>query len=192
MKKHLHLPHWKTIDKKQVLHTRIFDFDLVRRREDDSGREGEFYLLEANDWINVVAITTDNQLVLVEQYRHGTDDFQLEIVGGMTDDGETSRDAALRELREETGYDLTETSVVEELGSALTNPAFLNNRCYIFLITNVALRTEPEFDEHENIVVHLAPLEAMDELVRSGKIQHSLVLVAFYLYKLRVQRSEFT
>ncbi|HET9136250.1 MAG TPA: NUDIX hydrolase [Candidatus Kapabacteria bacterium] len=180
------LPRWKTLDKKSILHTRIFDFNLVKREEEGTGREGEFYLLEANDWINVVAITTDNQLVLVRQYRHGTDEFELEIVGGMLNDDESPKDAAIRELSEETGYELTSNSIVEELGSALTNPAFLNNRCYMFLITNVELNGTQTFDEHENITVHLAPLEEMDELVRSGKISHSLVLVAFYWYKLRM------
>ena len=182
------LPRWKTLDKKSILHTRIFDFDLVRRREEETGREGEFYLLEANDWINVIAITTDNQLVLVEQYRHGTDEFELEIVGGMLDGNETPQEAAIRELREETGYEITSDSIVEELGSALTNPAFLNNRCHMFLITNVKQSGQQAFDEHENIIVHLAPLEEMDELVQSGKISHSLVLTAFYWYKLRITK----
>ncbi len=178
------LPDWKTLGRKTLYHTKIFDLIGLHRKEEGSGREGEFFMLETRDWVNIIAITTSNELVLVEQYRHGTAKFELEIVGGLTDEGETPREAALRELQEETGYTPTASSIITELGVVDPNPAFLSNRCHLYLATNVELTTNVVFDDLEHIAVRLEPLAKMDSLVTSGEITHSLVLNAFYLYRL--------
>ncbi|MBS1904132.1 MAG: NUDIX hydrolase [Bacteroidetes bacterium] len=178
------LPPWRTLEEHEVFHTRIFDLDAARRREDETGNEGEFYILRSPNWINVVAITTAGMLVLVDQFRHGTEHFELEIVGGIVNPDESSIDAALRELREETGYVVTAESHIECIGSVLPNPAFLDNRCDTILVTQVERRADVEFDEHENIAVVLEPITRMHELVRSGEITHSLVINAFYWYDL--------
>lgn len=181
-KDHSSLPHWKTTSERQLVHTKIFDLDEVTRSEEGTDREGQFFVLKAQDWINVIAITSDNRLVLVEQFRHGTNEFELEIVGGMVDRGESPLDAALRELKEETGFEPTANSIIEQIGDVKPNPAFLNNHCYTFLVTNVERSSGQTFDEHENIHVRLEPLSEMDALVRSGEITHSLVIAAFYYY----------
>ena len=181
---HPSLPKWESLEEENVYHTRIFDLVKAIRREDETGREGEFYSLHAGEWINVIAITVDAQLVFVEQFRHGTDMFELELVGGIVDAGESPHDASLRELLEETGYAPTETSIIEEIGVVRPNPAFLNNNCYTYLVTDVALTNTQHFDEFENIAVRLEPLSEMDNLVRNGTITHSLVLAAFYWYHL--------
>lgn len=181
-KDHSSLPHWKTTSERQLVHTKIFDLDAVTRTEEGTHREGEFFVLKAQDWINVIAITSDSHLVFVEQYRHGTNEFELEIVGGMVDGEESPLVAALRELKEETGYEPTANSIIEQIGDVTPNPAFLNNHCYTFLVTNAERSSGQTFDEHENIHVRLEPLSNMDELVRSGEITHSLVIAAFYYY----------
>ena len=181
-KDHPSLPHWKTTSERQLVHTRIFDLDAVTRTEEGTHREGEFFVIKGRDWINVIAITSDNRLVFVEQYRHGTNEFELEIVGGMVDAEESPLIAALRELKEETGFEPTSNSIIEQIGDVTPNPAFLNNHCYTFLVTNAERSFGQTFDEHENIHVRLEPLSEMDALVRSGEITHSLVIAAFYYY----------
>ena len=181
-KDHSSLPHWKTTSERQLVHTKIFDLDAVTRTEEGTHREGEFFVIKARDWINVIAITSDSRLVFVEQYRHGTNEFELEIVGGMVDAEESPLVAALRELKEETGYEPTAHSIIEQIGDVTPNPAFLNNHCYTFLVTNAERSSGQTFDEHENIHVRLEPLSEMDALVRSSEITHSLVISAFYYY----------
>jgi ADP-ribose pyrophosphatase len=179
------LPRWITRQNEVLAKTRIFSLARSLRHEEGTQNIGDFYVLDAADWINVIAITPDNQAVLVEQFRHGSEDFELEIVGGLVENNETPKDASIRELREETGYVPTDESEITMIGKVLPNPAFLNNACYTYLITNVKKEAEQEFDLHENIIVRLEPIEKIDDLIRSGHITHSLVVAAFMWLKLR-------
>jgi ADP-ribose pyrophosphatase len=163
------------------------DFRIFRLRADDvvsprTGMTHEVYVIETVDWVNVVALTPDQQLVMVEQYRHGSDTVELEIPGGMMDAGETSPVATgIRELREETGY---EGDNARRLGIIYPNPAIQNNTCHTILIENCQLRCQPELDQGEDMITRLVPVREIPALVAGGKIQHSMVVVALYYFEL--------
>jgi ADP-ribose pyrophosphatase len=176
---------WEIAEESEPQDYHIFG---LRRRTAISPRTGkphQVVILNPPNWVNVVALTTDQQVVLVEQYRHGADEVLLEVPGGMIDGDESPVDAALRELREETGY---VGDVPELIGMVHPNPAFLTNRCYFVLVRNVHLAAETELDAGEDIEVHLRPLEEIPELIRVGEITHALTLTAFYWLDLQRTR----
>jgi ADP-ribose pyrophosphatase len=135
----------------------------------------ERLVLETRDWVNVVALTPHEELVVVRQYRFGTQSVTVEIPGGVIDRGEKPLDAARRELREETGYTSDDWTA---LGSVTPNPAFHDNRCHHFLARSAQRTHGQELDQGEDIVVEILPLERVRELARNGEIHHALVLSA--------------
>ncbi len=144
-----------------------------------TGQEHDFYILESQDWINVIPLTPDEQVVMVKQYRHGTREITLEIPGGLVDAGDTPADAARRELLEETGYEAQE---IIFLGSACPQPAILNNRSITYLARDVRKVQAPQLDDTEDIEIVLVPLSEIPNLIRKGEIDNAMVILAFYWY----------
>jgi 8-oxo-dGTP pyrophosphatase MutT (NUDIX family) len=135
----------------------------------------ERVVLEAPDWINVVALTEDRNVVLVRQFRFGRRSVTLEIPGGMVDPGEAPEAAARRELLEETGYGGGRWRL---LGAVEPNPAMLDNLCFHFLAEDVRPVAAVAPDGGEDIAISLLPVTSLPALVRDGGIRHSLVISA--------------
>ena len=173
---------WKQISSKLLGDFRIFKLRSDLKISPRTGKEHDFFILDAVNWVNVVAVTPDQQLVMVEQYRHGSNTVELEIPGGLMDPHETDPLAtAVRELREETGY---EGGQARLLGRVHSNPAFLNNVTYTVLIENCQLKHGVAFDSGEDLLTRLVPVADIPKLVADEKIGHSLVVVALYHFEL--------
>ena len=173
---------WKQISSKLIGDFRIFKLRSDVKISPRTGKEHDFYVLDSVNWVNVVAVTPDRQLVMVEQYRHGSNTVELEIPGGVMDAGETDPVVtAVRELREETGY---EGDHARGLGHVHANPAILTNTCFTILIENCRLKHAVEFDHGEDLATRLVPVTEVTKLVADEKIGHSLVVVALYHFDL--------
>ena len=176
------LARWLRRGSERVYSARVFEVIRDRAVSPRTGREHEFHLLECCDWVNVVPVTADDRVVLIRQYRHGVRDFSLEVPGGLIDPEDPSPlEAGRREMREETGYDSDD---LVSLGWSHPNPALQGNRCHTFLARNARRVGEPRLDGTEETEVVLVPRSELDELVRSGRITHALVVVAFHLLSL--------
>jgi ADP-ribose pyrophosphatase len=159
----------------------FFQVHVQRSASPTTGKEHPFYVLTTRDWINVVALTRDRKVLMVSQYRHGSSEVSLEIPGGAADKDEPPLDAAKRELREETGYEAKEWRL---LGRVRPNPAILSNTCHIYLALDAEPTAELDLDEAEELEVSLHPEEEIPKMIRDGRIQHALVVAAFYFYEI--------
>lgn len=173
---------WPLLRSEAVADYRIFRLRRDWRRSPRTGRDHDFFVLDAPDWVNVIALTPGGDAVLVEQFRHGTATVDLEVPGGVMDAADASPvETAVRELREETGYVGRNARV---LGRTAPNPAFLANTCYTVLIEECVPSAEREFDPGEDIGTRLMPAGELARGVAEGRFPHSLVAVAIFHFEL--------
>ena len=171
---------WKKLGARLLARTRIFEVNGVEFQHPAQSDPREFAVINAPDWVNVVALTAGRELVLVRQFRYGIDEFSLEIPGGMIEPGEDPVAAGLRELQEETGYTGRPARL---LGSVHPNPAMQNNRCHLVLVENAACTAPLAWDENEEMEILILPVEEVYALAYAGGITHALVLNALLLFR---------
>ncbi|MDR1280986.1 MAG: NUDIX hydrolase [Opitutaceae bacterium] len=171
-------PRWERLDQRTLASTRVFDLQSVRFRHPRRAVERDFVVIDAPDWVNIVARTTDNRIVLVNQFRYGSDEFSWETPGGVIERGEDPVHAGLRELQEETGYGGGQARL---LGSIRPNPAIMNNHCHFVLADGVEPLHAQAWDADEELQMALLPSDDVYALARTGGITHSLTLCALFL-----------
>ena len=173
---------WQKVSSKHIANYRVFNIRSDLKVSPRTGREHDFYVIEAVNWVHVIALTRDGKLVMIEQYRHGSNTVELELAGGMIDPKDASPlEAGLRELREETGYEGTRAEVI---GQIYANPAIMNNICYTVLVHDCELKHAPELDQGEDVITTLVDVDRIPSLVKQGRIGHSLVVVGLYHFEL--------
>lgn len=130
-----------------------------------------YYVLEYPNWGNVVALTDDNKVILIRQYRHAAGEVILELPGGCIETGESLEEGIKRELLEETGYAFNN---FELLCTLYANPATGNNKTHCFLATGGKKIQEQALDGSEEIVVELVSIVKVKELLVNNQFGQAL------------------
>ncbi|HHO75457.1 MAG TPA: NUDIX hydrolase [Deltaproteobacteria bacterium] len=137
----------------------------------------DYTVFEFEDWVNIIPVTRDGDIVMIRQWRHGVQKETLEIPGGLISHDDIGHaEAAIREMTEETGY---YSDNVIHIGTVEPNPAIQTNRCYTYLATDAFLRTHQNLDPTEAIRVELIKKEQLYGMIKAGEITHGLVVAAF-------------
>ena len=151
----------------------LFRLRKERFQSRQSGKVHDYYVIHLADAVHVVALTPDEEVLLVRQFRAGSGRDSLEIPGGLVDPGEDPCTASVRELLEETGY---AGDPPELLGTLWSNPSLLTSRISTIVIRNARLVAEPAPDHHEELTIERVPAREILRLIRSGRIDHALVV----------------
>lgn len=177
---------WRTVKKKALGDFHIFSLRSEEKVSPRTNLPHEFFIIDCVHWVNVVAVTPDDHLVMIEQFRHGSNTVELEIPGGTMDATDASPVATgTRELREETGY---AGDGAQLIGQVYSNPAIMTNTTFTVLVRNCRLEHPVELDSGEDLMTRLVPASDIPGLVAAGKIRHSLVVVALFHYDLWKRR----
>lgn len=175
--------HWKTIESRYLLES-----PWISLREDRVDAGGgqivePFYVVEYPDWSCIVAIDSDERLILVEQYRHGIGRVSLELPAGVIDKGESPLEAAKRELMEETGYEADEWNA---LSVCAPEPSKHTNFAHVFVARGARPSSRQDLDSTETIKVRHVALSDLGELIASGEFIHGIHLYAVLLAQSRL------
>jgi 8-oxo-dGTP pyrophosphatase MutT (NUDIX family) len=178
---------WREVANKLLLDCRIFTVERSIAASPEDGDEHEFVRLRSDDWVQIVPVTRNDEIVMVKQYRHGSSSVVLEIPGGLVDPGEEPEAAAARECLEETGY---RARSVHAMGSLNPNPALFSNRLHAFYAHDVERVGDVQNTGTEYTEVVLVPTRELLGLLRDNRIDHTLVAAILWRYQYEFLRTK--
>ncbi|MCB0665434.1 MAG: NUDIX hydrolase [Saprospiraceae bacterium] len=155
------LKDWEKVESERGPDLPLFEAEFRHMRNPRNGKVLKAIVLKVPDTINIIAVTPNQELILVEQFRFGVNRSIVELPAGLIDEGETPLQAAERELMEETGYSSQDWHL---LGKSYVNPAYVNNACYHYLALDAKYEGKTNPDEYEDLRVHLSRISGLDKL----------------------------
>lgn len=168
---------WIRKASRKLVDCRVFTVNESASISPRTGNEHNFFFIDSADWVNIVPITVDDEVVFVRQFRHGSEAISLEIPGGMVDPGEDPQVAAVRECMEESGY---QAGSVESLGVLNPNPALFPNKLHTYVGRQCQAIGEIANTSTEHTEVKLVPMKDLPELLQSGAVDHALVAATLW------------
>lgn len=169
---------WRVVDSSVLLERKWLTVRQERIELPQGGEIEEFHVIKAPDWTGILALAADDHVVMVEQYRHGAGRVSRELPAGVVDGHESVLDAAVRELREETGYEAEDW---QPLLTVNTEPSRHTNRAHFFFARNARKVAEQKLDESEHIRVVLVSLRELVPSIERGEIFHGVHVAAILL-----------
>ena len=175
---------WELVGSESLREYRVLELREDTYRLQPGGNESGFVVCDSEDWVLVIPITTDGEVVFVRQFRHGLRQVVLEIPGGVMERGESPEQTAIRELREETGF---EPQSVEMFGPLMPNPALNTAHCHIAVATGCSQTCQPTPDPFELIEIDMRSLQDVQRLIQTGELSHALCIAAFAVSGVHLQ-----
>lgn len=165
----------------------VADYDIfcvrkIAARPPHSDEAIDFHIVDGVDSVTTIPITADGRVILVEQYRHGSQQRSLEFPAGNVEGSEACEAAGLRELEEETGY---RAKRQETIGKVFPDPALQRNTITIVAAYDCTPAGERDQDEGEDVHTRLVTPEELDSLIASGEIQFAVAIAAWHLFRCR-------
>jgi ADP-ribose pyrophosphatase len=171
---------WPIIDTKKGPDMGLFSVRVNHCRSPRTGEEHDFYVIDFPNWVQVLPITPENQVVMISQYRHGCGRTFLELPGGLIDDDDLSpQDTAARELLEETGYRAEDLLLLAE---TYPQPAVLSHSGFTYVAPGVQRVAEPMLDAAEDIEMSLIDVHRIPDMIRRGEINHGQTVMGLSMY----------
>lgn len=170
---------WEIIHSEYLLATPWLSVRKEHIRQPSGLELEDFYIIDSQDWVNIIAITEDGLFIVEEQYRHGIQQVCIELCAGIVEDGEDPMHAAKRELLEETGYSGGEWSLIARY---CPNASAMTNYCYSFVARGVKKVQEQSLDISENIYLHLITEEEIRQLLLNDSFVESVMSAPLWKY----------
>lgn len=168
---------WTTGDIKSLLKTVVCEI-TSQHNKSSSGVEGDYIIMNAPDWVIVIPEIKD-KFLMVKQWRHGEGNLSIEFPGGVIDAGETPEQAAVRELREETGF---KAGKITKIGTVNPNPALFNNHVHVYLAEDLIQSGEQDLDSDEFINYMEMSKKEVLEGMGTEQFPHAIMGTALCFY----------
>jgi ADP-ribose pyrophosphatase len=162
---------WKTLSSSYIHKSKWATLRKDECQMSDGRIVDDYYVLEYPDFANALAITEDNKVLMVQQYRQAAGIISLEVPGGVVDEGEEPEQAIKRELLEETGYEFNDIELVSVL---YPNPSTANNKCHFYLAKGGKKIKEAHLDDLEELIVEEYTIPELKQLLLDNKIGQAL------------------
>jgi len=168
---------WQKIASKYLVKEKWATLRVDTCKLQNGAIKDDYYVLEYPNWANAIALTKENKVILVRQYRFAADIISLELPGGVIDDGEEPAAGIKRELLEETGYSFESCELIATL---YPNPATSTNQTFTYLLKGGIKTHEQHLDEHEILNVEEYTIDEVKQLLKDNKIDQALHVAGLY------------